>query len=242
MPPGFRPLPQPLPPARLPASRGSESVALVVGCVASAYEPGARAALARLLDAADLQLELPNGQGCCGTAAAHAGDARQADLLADRNRRAFAGRDVVLSLASGCQQRLVDSLAGASQVHDALVFLEARAERLRFRSARGRRIALHLPCSQRVLGSEGAVRRLLGRVPDLDLVVLADTGCCGAAGLHMLAEPDRAARLRQPLLAALAASGATELLSANVGCRLHLAGGTTMPVRHPLEFLAEQLA
>jgi glycolate oxidase iron-sulfur subunit len=40
----------------------------------------------------------------------------------------------------------------------------------------------------------------------------------------------------------LAASGATELLSANIGCRLHLADGTTIPVRHPVEFLAEHLA
>ena len=57
----------------------------------------------------------------------------------------------------------------------------------------------------------------------------------------MLEEPERAARLRQPLLDALAGSGATELLSANIGCRLHLANGTRMPVRHPVEILAEHL-
>ena len=58
----------------------------------------------------------------------------------------------------------------------------------------------------------------------------------------MLAEPARAAALRQPLLDAFAASGAQSLLSANVGCRLHLAmGNATLSVRHPLEFLAEHL-
>ena len=74
------------------------------------------------------------------------------------------------------------------------------------------------------------------------MVELPDTGCCGAAGLHQLAEPARAATFRQPLLDAFAASGATRLLSANVGCRLHLAGGTRLPVIHPIDFLAEHLA
>ena len=42
--------------------------------------------------------------------------------------------------------------------------------------------------------------------------------------------------------AAVARDGATLLLSANIGCRLHLAGATTAPVQHPLEFLAARLA
>jgi len=58
----------------------------------------------------------------------------------------------------------------------------------------------------------------------------------------MLTDPRRAADYRQPLLDQLAASGATRLLSANLGCRLHLAGGTALPVLHPLQFLAEALA
>ena len=86
-----------------------------------------------------------------------------------------------------------------------------------------------------------ATRRLLARIPGLQVVELPDTGCCGAAGLHQLTDPDRAAAFRQPLLEALAASGATRLLSANIGCRLHLAGGTTLPVVHPIDFLAEHL-
>jgi glycolate oxidase iron-sulfur subunit len=92
------------------------------------------------------------------------------------------------------------------------------------------------------LGGAGALRRLLARVPDLDLVELPDTGCCGAAGLHQLTEPDRAARLRAPLFDALAVTGAVELLSANIGCRLHLGNSAKIPVRHPIEFLAEHLA
>jgi glycolate oxidase iron-sulfur subunit len=243
--PGFlRPeLPAPAPPEALPAPPAAPSgrVAVFIGCIADRHESGTRAGLARLLAATGLAVTLPAGQGCCGAAAAHAGDEATAVRLGDANQRAFAGQSEVLCLASGCQESLARSLAG-TPVEDALALLDRHGDRLRFRAC-DRRIALHLPCTQRsVVRSDAALRRLLARVPGLDLVELPDTGCCGAAGLHQLAEPERAARLRVPLLEALAASGATELLSANVGCRLHLGSGTMVPVRHPIDFLAEHLA
>ena len=58
----------------------------------------------------------------------------------------------------------------------------------------------------------------------------------------MLLDRDRAAEHRAPLVHQFEDSGATLLLSANIGCRLHLAGATTAPVQHPLEFLASRLA
>jgi glycolate oxidase iron-sulfur subunit len=219
------------------------AVALFRGGASQGYEAGSRDALTTLLARAGWSVQDVPGQGCCGTAAAHAGDAAAAAALAGRNREAFADPQarVVLSLASGCQSLLAARLAGTAEVMDALVFLDREGRDLAFRPA-GRRIALHRPCSQRVLGSDAALMRLLARVPGLDLVELPDTGCCGAAGLHMLAEPERAATFRAPLLDALAASGASELLSANLGCRLHLGNAVSMPVRHPIDFLAEHLA
>lgn len=238
----------PLPPApaqvALPGKVPGPGAPLAVftGCIARPFESPARAALARLLAAAGQGVVLPEGQGCCGAAAAHAGDASGAARLAVANRHAFAGHARVLGLATGCQDTLARSLDGVAPVEDALVALERVAGALQFR-APNHRVALHLPCTQRsVVRSDAALRRLLARVPGLDLVELPDTGCCGAAGLHQLTEPARAAALRAPLLDALVASGARELLSANIGCRLHLANGTTIPVRHPIEFLAEHLA
>jgi glycolate oxidase iron-sulfur subunit len=67
-------------------------------------------------------------------------------------------------------------------------------------------------------------------------------GCCGAAGMHMLDDPAAAAAYRAPLLEGFERSGARLLLSANLGCRLHLAAACTRPVLHPLEFLAQRLA
>ena len=245
LPASLRPdLPRADAPVPLPANppMARQRVALFAGCVADRHESGTRAALATLLGAAGIAVDLPAGQGCCGAAAAHAGDTATAARLGAANRAAFAAPAPVLCLASGCHDALARSLSGQAPVEDALARLDALGEALHFRPT-ARRVALHLPCTQRsVVRSEAALRRLLARIPGLDLVDLPDTGCCGAAGLHQLAEPARADALRAPLLAALAASGASELLSANIGCRLHLGNGTMIAVRHPIDFLAEHLA
>ena len=247
LPRAWRPLPPPPASAGhgppVPAVPGTGGNATVfVGCIARGYEAPTRIALARLLAAAGVQARIPAGQGCCGAAAAHAGASAQAADLGAANRASLAGGAPVLCLASGCNDTLARSLAGAAPVEDPLALLDRLADRLSWRAATTR-VALHLPCTQRsVVGTGPATRRLLARIPGLEVVELPDTGCCGAAGLHQLAEPARAATLRQPLLDAFAASGATRLLSANVGCRLHLAGGTRLPVIHPIDFLAEHLA
>jgi glycolate oxidase iron-sulfur subunit len=234
------PLPQIRPLAEVTPGPSRGQVDLFVGCIANSYEQGTRLTLTRLLAAIGFVVRTPTGQTCCGTAAAHLGDRQATVDLARRNRDAF-GPDPVLSLASGCQQLLTQSLDGKAPVFDAIEFLEREGVDLRFRPA-GRKVALHLPCTQRIAKSDAALRRLLARIPELDLVELPDTGCCGAAGLHMINEPVRAGKIRAPLIDALRASGASELLSANIGCRLHLANGTTIPVRHPIDFLAEHLS
>jgi len=243
LPAALRPLPRP--PGRvraLPRGRAAPTTgraALFVGCIADRYEAPLRAALARLCAALGVELEIAAGQGCCGALHEHAGNTSAAAALAARNRAAFAGRGTVLTLASGCHDSLRRALPDDAHAVDALAFVAERAGALRWRRT-PQRVALHLPCTQRnVVKSVPALRRLLAAVPGLEVVELdAGFGCCGASGTQMLTEPQRAAEYRAPLLAQLERSGATAVLSANVGCRLHLGNGTAAPVLHPLEFLA----
>jgi len=247
VPPGLRLFPQPPPTVRtaatdaLPTAPGRASI--FMGCIAATYEVPTRLALLTLLKAAGVEASIAPGQGCCGAAARHAGDRTGAASLGSVNRVAFSEAGQVLCLASGCQETLAAALEGVAPVVDAVAFLEARAAHLRFRHAGGRRVALHIPCTQStVTGTAAALRRLLARVPGVDLFELPDAGCCGAAGLHQVEEPSRAAALRAPMLRLLANCGALELLSSNIGCRLHIAQAANIPVRHPFDFLAEHLA
>lgn len=246
LPRAARPLPRPAASIAHHRDRDEQqaaTAALFLGCVARSYEAPLHAAIGRLGAGIGLTIATPTGQTCCGSLHTHAGAAEQAAALATVNRQAFVGASTVLSLASGCQDTLADSLRGQALVRDAIDVIAEGAGRLQF-TPRPERIALHLPCTQRnVTRSDGALHALLAQVPQLETVVLdAGFGCCGAAGTQMLTDPGRAERFRQPLLDQFAASGATRLLSANIGCRLHLANGTALPVQHPLEFLSECLA
>lgn len=221
-----------------PLPAGAPSVALFAGCAGLGYEAPLRAQLGALCTALGYRVVEPPGQTCCGTLHRHAGDADAATRLASANARAFAGIDHVLILASGCHEAVAGCVGAGSRAEDALAFLQRHLERLDWTPC-PERVALHLPCTQRnVARTLPALRRLVEAVPSLEAVELtAGSGCCGAAGTAMLEDPHRAAGYRQPLLDQLNQSGATRLLSANLGCRLHLAGGTTLPVEHPLEFL-----
>ena len=244
LPAGLRSLPRPPrpvgnPPTLAKPTTGNEPVALFVGCVAAPYETALRSAVGRLCAVLGVEIVEPAGQICCGSLHSHAGNTAEAQRLAAHNRRAMAHAGTVLTLASGCHESIAAALDGQARTVDAIAFIEARGESLHWRECR-ERVALHLPCTQRnVVKSADALRRLLARVPGLELIELdAGYGCCGAAGTQMLTDPARADSYRRPLLAQFETAGATRLLSANIGCRLHFANATGRVVQHPLEFLA----
>jgi glycolate oxidase iron-sulfur subunit len=217
------------------------SVSIFEGCVAKPYEKNTRTALAKLLVACNIRVRQPSSQQCCGAAAAHQGDIATVQQLAAKNRLAFGATVPVLSLATGCHEALARSLHGHAEVIDALDFLALHRQHLRFKVA-NQRIALHIPCTQSsVVKSHVALRTLLSMIPALEIVELPNQGCCGGAGLHMTHYPERAEAMRKPLLSAIENAEVTRVVSANIGCRLHIAKGCNIHVQHPIDFLAEHL-
>jgi glycolate oxidase iron-sulfur subunit len=232
-----------------PAQRGR--VGLFLGCVASAVDRDVHASAVRLLTALGYAAELPRTQGCCGALALHAGDLEGAASLAARLRGAFVGVDVVLVSASGCFGTLRDHVfkdAGVT-VRDIHEFLDgdAQIDSLRFRSL-SKLVAVHTPCTQtNVAHAAPAIRRLLQRIPQLQIAALPDQpGCCGAAGDYFLKHAQIADALRAEELAQARQLRPDMLATSNVGCRIFLDNGlrqAALPiaVTHPLVLLAEQL-
>jgi glycolate oxidase iron-sulfur subunit len=77
--------------------------------------------------------------------------------------------------------------------------------------------------------------------PYADVVELDDEGlCCGAGGAYAAQQPELAGAIRERKLAAIAATGARIVASANPGCAYHLAAGAPhLTVKHPLEIVEE---
>jgi glycolate oxidase iron-sulfur subunit len=104
------------------------------------------------------------------------------------------------------------------------------------------RVAYHPPCTlqhgQQIRGKVESVLCAVG----IDVVLCADSHlCCGSAGTYSLLQPELSLQLRDRKLENLADTGATTIVSANVGCSAHLQSGTETPVMHWIELIDRAL-
>lgn len=254
--PGTTPLP-----AFIPA-QGKERgrLALFIGCTGELFERTLLHDAARLLSMLGFGIHIPETQGCCGALQVQQGDGDTARALAERNIRAFAAHEVdtVLTVASGCGALLqeYDELLGSSaataftsKVSDINSFL-ATTEWPASLGIRPlvQKVFVHEPCSLRnVQRGAGDIYKVLRHIPELDVQPLPHNDrCCGAAGSYFIGEPETADTLRTEKIAALAGHDGALLVSANIGCALHLAAGLrgaslAIEVLHPLTLLARQV-
>lgn len=235
------------PPAGV-ATRGT--VALLAGCVQDRWFHQVNEATIRVLTRAGWRVTVPRGQACCGALAAHNGRLGVARRLAGRAHHAFASADLVVVNAAGCSahmQTFEELRPGTGlPVVDLMAFLgdhglgDAELQPLPIT------VAYHDAChALRAQHIHDAPRALLGRIPDVTVVEIENGDrCCGAAGIYAATQPALAEPLGAEKAAAIIASGATVVASANPGCSVQLAqhlGRARIEVVHPIELLDRAL-
>jgi len=253
---------------RLPAlvnARGERRavVGMLTGCVQQVFFPQVNAATARVLASEGCDVVIPAEQGCCGALSLHDGRRTEAARFARATIEAFerAGVDAVVVNSAGCGSAMkeyadlladdrawaVRAAAVAAKVADFSEFLADLgpvAKRHPLRMTVAYHDACHLAYAQRITAQP---RELLAAIPGLGVADLADAGmCCGSAGIYNLIQPEAAQELGARKAAAVAATGADVVVSANPGCTLQIAAalgaaGTTMPALHIAEVLDASL-
>ena len=241
------------------------AVLLVRGCVQPILRPDIDGALLRILEHFKVPVTLSAAASCCGAASYHTSGEEQARELARRQidhwwQLAEGGRlRAIVSTATGCGVHLRDypllladdpeyrdkATELAQLVRDPVELLDGLlAQRPLDLVAPDKetRVVFHCPCTlQHGLGLSGRVEQLLHSL-GVEVPAVRDSHlCCGSAGTYSVLQPDRAKSLRRKKLQALQESAPDLLLTANIGCQLHLQGGTETPVRHWLEYLADFL-
>jgi glycolate oxidase iron-sulfur subunit len=224
------------------------TVALLAGCVQDRWFHQVNLATIRMLARAGWRVTVPRGQACCGALAAHNGRLAVARRLARRASHAFAGADIVVVNAAGCSAHMTsyEELHPGTglPVVELMTFLaqhglgEAKLHPLPVR------VAYHDAChALRAQHIHEAPRKLLARIPELELVEVGNGDrCCGAAGIYAATQPAMAGDLGREKADAVRASGANIVASANPGCSVQLAShlrasGSTIEVVHPVELL-----
>lgn len=220
------------------------NVALFTGCIAEHFDRETLLAAIKLLNVNGFNVQIPAQQSCCG--AIHQHNGQTATTLIENNLAVFNSLNVnaVIHIATGCGVMLseYENESFKKRLFDINDFLLANwSETLKLESCPSN-VAVHEPCSQRyVLKNSQSVHALLQKIPDLNVVTLADNQiCCGSGGSYMLTHPENATQLRDLKQQIIHDANVDLVVSSNFGCALHLNSNDTT-VLHPLVLLARQL-
>ncbi|HEU4622342.1 MAG TPA: glycolate oxidase subunit GlcF [Burkholderiaceae bacterium] len=247
-----------------PTATHARKVIVLEGCVQPAMQPNIGIATARVLDAVGVQAVRAEGAGCCGAIRYHLSD--HDGGLADMKRnidawwpRVEAGAEAIVIDASGCgamvkeygRKLRLDAAYAEKAKRISELTLDLAEYLPRFGSALAdklgtlpfSKLVFHPPCTlqhgQQVRGAVEGLLTALGaevRLPPNSHL------CCGSAGTYSVLHPQIAYRLRDDKLRAIQTVEPQAIVSANIGCIVHLQSGTTTPVRHWIEIVEEALA
>ncbi|MCB1734406.1 MAG: (Fe-S)-binding protein [Gammaproteobacteria bacterium] len=226
-----------------PHTESRDKVQLFLGCLDRHWNHQTLQNAISVLEACDLDVLIPRQQVCCGAISQHEGKSEEANKRARQNRAVFDAAQPVIAVSTGCASQLHEHLG--AHASDLLSLIRTHLGRLE-PVALNATVAVHVPCSQRnVLGEERISETLLQHIPGIRTVRLDENlGCCGAAGTHFLREPNTANRLREDLVEQIVREQPDRIVSANLGCALHLRAGLhkrglDIPIEHPITLLAQ---
>lgn len=239
------------------AATADRSMLIFDGCVQPSAAPNTNAAAKRLLGRLGIALIAPRAAGCCGALSQHLSHREEALDFARANIDAWwphinNGAEAIVITASGCGAEIAEY--GYLLRND-----PAYAERAAHISAitrdlsdvladedlgqlgdigQGRTVSYHPPCTlQNAPHLHDHVAELLAQAGYKLNHVANSHLCCGSAGSYSLMQPDMANALRENKVRSLTASTPDVIVTANIGCQLHLEAGTGVPVRHWIELL-----
>ena len=234
----------------------ASSVLLLKGCVQPALAPNINQASIKVLNKLGWNVIETTQSQCCGALNQHLSAHDDALAQVKANIDAWypylqQGVKAIISTASGCGVMLKDygHLLRADPIYAEKAQAIAQASKdiseflltqdlSKFTHFDNQTITFHSPCTlqhgQQLQGVvEQALRKLGYRVNPVKDAHL----CCGSAGTYSLFNPTIAKQLRDNKLENLLAHKTDVIVTANIGCLMHLQKGTHVTVKHWIEIL-----
>lgn len=250
-----------------PAPRHARQMLVLEGCVQPGLAPNINAAAARVLDHLGISLISAAEAGCCGAVSYHLNAQDEGLDYMRRNIDAWLpyldqGVEAIVMTASGCgvtvkeyahhlrhdptyaekARRVSEKTRDLSEV--VLAEGEKLAALIRTSAkTRSGKVAVHTPCSlQHGQKLNGLLEQIL-TAAGLTLTVSPDRHlCCGSAGTYSILQKELSSQLLKNKVTALETGSPAQIVTANIGCLVHLQSGTGLPVSHWVELIDELLA
>jgi len=252
-----------------PKSKHKRVMLSLPGCAQASAAPNTDIAAAQVLDQLDITLKVLDKSGCCGAVNQHLNAHEKALSQARHNvdlvwPELQAGAEALVITASGCgailqeygyllrddpayadkatqvSKAAKDIVEILGQENLAAVKLSLNNARLSQSKSVGK-VAVHCPCTQQhAMQLPNKVKALLDDLGIATATTINDHLCCGSAGTYSLLQPKLSHELRAQKLKDLTIDDPQLIVTANIGCQLHLGGAGDVPVKHWLELLVDQ--
>lgn len=233
---------------------------VLAGCAQPVATPNTNIVAARVLDKLGISLLTAPEAGCCGAVSYHLSAHEEGLAFMRRNIDAWwpyieAGVEAIVISASGCGSMVKEY--GEKLSHDSAyaakaqrvgelakdlgeVLVKEDLSQLQLQGL-GRKTAVHCPCSlQHAQQLGGLVEQILQQAG----VELTRTQnghlCCGSAGTYSILQPEMSQQLLSNKLRDLTVGNPEQIVTANIGCQLHLGTKSSVPVKHWIELLDPQ--
>ena len=244
--------------AELSLKTHKRKMLILDGCVQPSLSPEINHATRQVLNALDI--ELISFSGCCGAINQHLSDEKNALTTIKNNIDRLIsqfdnGLEGIVMTASGCGAMFKDypHLLRNDELYKEKAKLVAdktfdltqviNTEELKTKlNVTQENIAVHTPCTlqhaQKLPMNIEAIFSSCG----YQLSSIKDKHlCCGSAGTYSITQPKLSEQLREQRLRGLMVAQPDLIVTANIGCLHHLNAGSTVPVRHWIEIIAEDL-
>ena len=230
------------------------------GCVQPSLSPEINHATKKVLNA--LNIELISFSGCCGAIKQHLSDEENALITVKNNIDRLIsefdkGIEGIVMTASGCGAMFKEyphllrsdmnyknkAELVANKTFDLTQIINTEELKTKLTDKKEQlNIAVHTPCTlQHAQKQPSNIENILSSC-GYQLSTIKDKHlCCGSAGTYSITQPKLSRQLRTQRLFGLMAGQPDLIVTANIGCLLHLNAESTVPVRHWIEIIAEQL-
>jgi len=204
------------------------SVALFLGCINQLCDAGTIYKAIELLNDLGYNVHIPKSQACCGAIHLHNGDPLQSQVYLKQNAKAFDDLqiDAILTMATGCNSSLKQLNSFSKQLPpiidiNAFLLTEDLASAHKIDEQAG--LLIHTPCTlKNSMKQPQLLIELFQKLGVKQIKQIKNYGCCGAAGLNMWKKPELANALAAPLVKQIIAEKPDFVVTANIGCQLHL--------------------
>lgn len=174
-------------------------IGFFTGCLVDYRMPEVGMALLRVLREHGFDVDVPEGQVCCGSPMIRTGQVDIVEDLVEKNRRALRDYDTIITVCAGCGATLKKDYPRYGvklNVLDISEFLADRIDTIKMKPV-NMRVTYHDPCHlKRGQGVEFEPRKILRKIPGLEFVEMEKPDqCCGSGGGVKSGKPEIAEAL-----------------------------------------------